>query len=257
MKKFALIGNPVSHSLSPQLFHAAYPEEAGFTYDLIEEADFDKAWQRFLDQYDAINVTAPFKGDAFRRVDVADTISRELFAVNIVRKKNDKLYGYNSDFWALQDLLRPLAVAGRRTKVLVIGCGGAAKAAALAALKLRMSVSVANRDFRKAREFCFTGGGMIPMRLEQIPAHQESFDIFIYAIPVKIGLVDSLPLAGRVVVEANYKDPCLMERCRQENVQYVSGLDWLARQAVSGYQLMTDREPDEARVQACCALFKS
>lgn len=253
MKRFGLIGYPISHSLSPALFKAAYPDTQDFSYDLIEEADFDSAWQRFLGGYDAINVTAPYKGDAFRRVDIADTISRELYAVNIVRRKEGKLYGYNSDFWALQELLRPLAVPGRRTRVLVIGCGGAAKAAALAALKLRMSVSVANRDFRKARDFCFTGGGMIPMRLEQVKAHQDAFDVFIYAIPVKIDLADTLPLAGRTVIEANYKDPCLRERAVAEGANYISGLEWLARQAVSGYRLMTDREPDEACLQAYCA----
>ena len=257
MKRFGIIGNPISHSLSPRLFRAAYPDAEDMSYGLIEEADFELAWRRFLDGYESVNVTAPFKGDAFRKVDVADTIARELFAVNIVRKKNGKIYGYNSDFWALQDLLRPLVEHGHRKKVLVIGCGGAAKAAALAALKLRMSVSVANRDFRKAREFCFTGGGMIPMRLEQVPAHQDTFEVIIYAIPVKIGLADTLPLAGRTVVEANYKDPCLKERCEKEGAHYISGLDWLERQAVSGYRLMTDREPDEACLKACCAQINS
>ena len=253
MKKFGLIGSPISHSLSPALFRAAYPGMDGFTYDLIEENDFEAAWQRFRSEYDAINVTAPFKELAFRNLDVADTISRELFAVNIVRKKEGKFYGYNSDFWALQTLLKPLVTPERRTRVLVIGCGGAAKAAALAALKLRMSVSVANRDFRKAREFCFTGGGMIPMRLDQVKAHQDAFDVFIYAIPVKIDLADTLPLAGRTVVEANYKDPCLKERSAAEGAHYISGLEWLAQQAVSGYRLMTDIEPDEACLQAYCA----
>ena len=253
MKRFGLIGYPISHSLSPALFKAASPDAEDFSYDLIEEDDFERAWQRFLDGYEAVNVTAPYKENAFRRVDVADTISRELFAVNIVRMKEGKFYGYNSDFWALRELLRPLAVAGRRTRVLVIGCGGAAKAAALAALKLRMSVSVANRDFRKARDFCFTGGGMIPMRLDQVKPHLDTFDVFVYAIPVKIDLADELPLAGRTVVEANYKDPCLRERSAKEGAQYISGLDWLERQAVSGYRLMTDRDPDEACLQAYCA----
>ena len=251
--KFGLIGYPVSHSLSPGMFRAAYHDAADMQYDLIEEDNFDNAWKRFSVGYDAVNVTSPYKGDAFRKVDVADTIARELFAVNIVKKVDGKIYGYNSDFWALQNLLRPLVIPGRRAKVLVIGCGGAAKAAALAALKLRMSVSVANRDFRKARDFCFTGGGMIPMRLEQVPAHQNSFDIIVYAIPVKIDLADSLPLEGRTVVEANYKDPCLRERCAAEGASYISGIDWLQEQAASGYQLMTGREPDKECIEAFCA----
>ena len=251
--KYGLIGHPISHSKSPELFRAAYPDAPEMTYDLIEEADFERAYRRFLDEYDAVNVTAPFKGDAFRKVDVADTIARELYAVNILKKKDGKIYGYNSDFWALQKLLEPYADRGQRPQVLVIGCGGAAKAAALAALKLRMSVRVANRDFRKAREFCFTGGGMVPLRLEQVPSQMPSTRILIYALPVKIDLVDSLPLDGRVVVEANYKDPCLRERCAEAGATYISGMEWLAGQAIAGYQLMTGIQPDEARVKACCA----
>ena len=58
--KYGLIGHPISHSKSPELFRAAYPDAADMTYDLIEEADFERAYRRFLDEYDAVNVTAPF-----------------------------------------------------------------------------------------------------------------------------------------------------------------------------------------------------
>lgn len=251
--KYGLIGYPIAHSKSPELFRAAYPDTSSLTYDLIELDDFEKAYRLFLDEYDAVNVTAPFKGDAFHKVGVADTIARELFAVNILKKKDGRIYGYNSDFWALQKLLEPYADRKRRPKVLVIGCGGAAKAAALAALKLRMAVMVANRDFRKAREFCFTGGGMIPLRLEQVPAHIDSVNILIYAIPVAIDLAASMPLAGKVVVESNYKDPCLRERCTEAGATYISGIEWLGEQAIAGYRLMTGIEPDAERVRACCA----
>lgn len=253
--KYGLIGYPISHSKSPELFRAAYPETGGMQYDLIEEEDFEQAFRRFLDAYDAVNVTAPFKTDAFHKVDVADTIARELFAVNILKKKDDKIYGCNSDFWALQQILKPYVNLKQRPKVLVIGCGGAAKAAALAALKLRMGVMVANRDFRKAREFCFTGGGMIPLRLEQVPLHISSADILIYAIPKAIDMVGTLPLEGKVVIEANYKDPCLKERCAQAGATYIPGIEWLGEQAIAGYRLMTGIEPDAERVRACCAQF--
>ena len=59
MKRFGLIGNPVAGSLSPRLFEAAYGGR--YAYDLIEGAVFDTSWQRFLDDYDGINITAPFK----------------------------------------------------------------------------------------------------------------------------------------------------------------------------------------------------
>lgn len=251
--KYGLTGHPIAHSLSPRLFRAAYPDRPDLTYDLIDETDFEQAYARFLADYEAINVTAPFKGEAFRKVDVADTIARELKAVNILRKKDGKIYGYNSDFWGLQQMLSPYVNRNERPRVLVIGCGGAGKAAALAALKLRMSVTVANRDFRKAREFCFTGGGMIPLRLEQVPDHAARMQIIIYALPVRIPLADTLPLEGRVVVEPNYLDPCLSERSAAEGATYLSGLDWLGAQAITGYKWMTSLDPDAERVRALCA----
>ena len=153
----------------------------------------------------------------------------------------------------MQKLLEPYADRHARPRVLVIGCGGAGKAAALAALKLRMSVAVANRDFRKAREFCFTGGGMIPLRLEQALDYAASTQILIYALPVRTDLADKLPLAGRVVVEPNYKDPCLKEASEAAGATYISGMDWLGAQAIAGYRLMTGIDPDSARVTTCCA----
>ena len=95
---------------------------------------------------------------------------------------------------------------------------------------------------------------MIPLRLEQVPAQMASIQILIYALPVKIDLVDTLPLEGKVVVEANYKDPCLKDRCAEAGATYISGMDWLVGQAIEGYQLMTGLQPDAERVQACCAL---
>ena len=59
MKKFGLIGHPIAHSLSPALFKAGY--DGRYPYELIETSEFDEAYQRFLDGYDGINVTAPFK----------------------------------------------------------------------------------------------------------------------------------------------------------------------------------------------------
>ena len=59
---------------------------------------------------------------------------------------------------------------------------------------------------------------------------------------------------AKVVVEANYKNPCLQERCAAEGVTYISGMEWLAGQAIGGYQLMTGIQPDAERVKACCAV---
>ena len=70
MAKYGLIGDPIKGSGSPALFEAAYKGVKGgeYSYDLIEGGDFEKSFQRFIDEYAAVNVTAPFKERAYSKV---------------------------------------------------------------------------------------------------------------------------------------------------------------------------------------------
>ena len=95
MKRFGLIGHPVAGSFSPKLFEAAYGGR--YPYDLLEGADFGVSWKRFLDSYDGINITAPFKEDAFRAVDTLSDNARLCGAVNLAVKTPDGIVGYNTD----------------------------------------------------------------------------------------------------------------------------------------------------------------
>ena len=94
-KRFGLIGHPIAGSFSPQLFEAAYGGR--YAYDLIEGAEFAASWQRFLDGYAGINITAPFKQDAFRAVDVLTDDARRCGAVNLAVKTPAGIVGYNTD----------------------------------------------------------------------------------------------------------------------------------------------------------------
>ena len=91
---------------------------------------------------------------------------------------------------------------------------------------------------------------MIPLRLDQVPSTAGQARIIIYGLPLEIPVVESLPLEGRVIVEPNYKDPCLKERCALAGATYISGLQWLAEQAIAGYGLMTGAEPDAESIRA-------
>ena len=146
MKRFGLIGNPVAGSLSPRLFEAAY--EGRYSYDLIEGAVFDVSWQRFLDEYDGINITAPFKQDAFRAVDVLSDSARLCGAVNLAIKNPDGIKGYNTDVDGVMLAVQETGLTV--SDALVVGCGGAGRAAAVAALRLGCHVTLANRTAARA-----------------------------------------------------------------------------------------------------------
>ena len=95
MKRFGLIGHPVAGSFSPKLFEAAYGGR--YPYDLLEGAEFGASWQHFLDEYDGINITAPFKQDAYRAVDALSDDARLCGAVNLAVKTPAGIVGYNTD----------------------------------------------------------------------------------------------------------------------------------------------------------------
>ena len=210
MDRFGLIGYPVSHSRSPQLFAAAYGGR--YPYDLIETPDFEQAWARFLADYKAINVTAPFKTDAFGRADWKSPACVRIGATNLVVKTPEGLKAYNSDYLGVKALLEPLGAA----TAAVIGFGGAGRAALAAAEDLGL-------DTRLYRHAEIAGG--------------VSADVIIYTLPRFVEGADRLDCAH--LLEANYRDPCL-----SAHPGYISGADWLRRQAALGYALMTGEQPD-------------
>ena len=233
--KFALIGHPVEGSLSPRLFSAAYGGR--YPYDLIDRECFEDAWRLFLEQYDGINVTAPFKQDAFARVDVLSEEARRSGAVNLVVKKADKLYGYNTDVDGVVGAVRETGFQPSDT--LIIGAGGAAMAAVVGAKILGSgTITIANRTYEKAAALAAAHScNAVP--LDAIGT--LSPDLIIYTIPGGAPVVPGMPLGGAVVLEAEYKRPSLSSApCRR----YISGLRWILHQAVAGYSLFTGEAPD-------------
>lgn len=256
MKKFGLIGHPIAHSLSPALFKAAYGGR--HPYDLIEEADFEKAYENFMGGYDAINVTAPFKEAAYNRADIITTDCKAIGATNLLVKTPEGIMAYNSDFLGVRKWLEEVAVtlspsdrteAEGNIKVLIAGYGGAGKAAAAAARSLGMEVSIVNR----------TPKGDNTKPLEEFCNEFRTSDIIIYNIPASIDQLDQLTdedcRGGRAckpkfILEANYRNPSFtperISHILQVNpkTNFIDGRIWLLYQAVTGYEIMTGDCPD-------------
>lgn len=171
-RRLGLIGYPIGHSLSPTLFREYFASRpdilAQWSYDLIERSTFDEARAAFLQDYTAVNVTAPFKENAFRTADSHDYSALRCQASNLlVKTPSEGVKAYNTDFEAVLDILRQEHTAFqtgatgktekdhemRKMKVLVIGAGGAGKAAAAAAVEAGMQTSIWNRTSGRAIEF--------------------------------------------------------------------------------------------------------
>lgn len=242
-KHFGLIGHPISHSQSPALFYRYHPETLD-TYDLIQTPDFEEAIAIFLDRYDAINVTAPFKERAFLK---ADTLERECEicgATNLLKKENGQIKGYNTD---IDGVYRTIAAhsgdAQYGRSALVIGCGGAGKAAAIAMAKLGCKVTIANRTQRKgelfAQRLISIGGfnNIDAVSLEKIPAVADLYDFIIYTLPTSIEALSQINFGGKTLLEANYRNPQITTEHIKETTLYIDGKEWLLHQAQAAWDI--------------------
>lgn len=248
MRRFGIIGDPIAGSLSPALFHAAYGGR--YPYDLIGGSDFTASWERFRTGYDGINITAPFKQDAYAEADLLSPEAAVIRAVNLAVKTPQGIQAYNTDYMGVKMALAEAlaARAGRPASALVIGCGGAGRAAAVAASDLGCRVTLLNRTHEKAEalaaEFADRGFDIAPAQALREACRAR--DILIYTASGPLDALRTLrpsDLVGRIVLEAGYKAPLLD---RFPGTDYRSGRRWLLYQAIAGYRLFTGEDPDRA-----------
>lgn len=238
MKRFGLIGHPIAHSLSPALFKAGY--DGRYTYDLIEEEVFDTAYARFLDRYDGINVTAPFKEHAFAKADIVAEECRAIGAANILIKTPEGIKAHNSDYLGVRMWIQENIGSDSSKTVLIVGAGGAGKAAAAAAASLGLKTTIINRTMSKAAKWA-ERQGIYEYIIKPVEDFAEEFrrnDIVIYTLPVALPQISGLDRSEieekKALLEANYKDPVLRG----------NGKIWLLYQAVTGYELFTGEKPN-------------
>lgn len=280
MKKFGLIGHPITHSQSPALFKAGYGGK--YAYDLIEGEVFEASYQKFLDSYDGINVTAPFKEKAFAKADILSEECKLAGAANILVKTPDgKVKAHNSDYLGIRKWLEDEAIPRVRQTaseptVLIAGCGGAGKAAAFASVSLGLKTVLMNRDMAKAKILAEKSPELFTARpLSDFAECFSECGIIIYAIPTSIPELEQMHrhTAGndktgnfetrntncspKIIMEANYRNPAFGQQSMDNlkktwpGITYATGKEWLLYQALTGYEILTGEKPDLAQMHTC------
>lgn len=247
MNKLALTGNPIGHSLSPKLFEAAYsgtPEIIDrYRYDLVERATFKEAIEVIeREKYHAFNVTAPFKKEAYLLAQEREKCVEEVEAANLLIRSENGFKAYNTDYWGVRDMINrrvsSLKLNPSDINLLVIGCGGAGRAAAIASRDMGLETVVSNRNYEKCISFC-NKNRVRPTPFEKLPEIYYDFDIIIYTLPLFSPIADQIKKSDKTVIEANYKDPSINN----------TGYEWLYSQALTGFYLMTGQKPDKDRMK--------
>ena len=154
---YAVFGNPIKHSKSPQI-HKLFAEQTKqsllYTAELAEIGQFDQAVKEFIKHNGkGLNVTVPFKEDAWKLADQHSDRAKRAGAVNTLKLEQDgSLYGDTTDGVGLvRDLMQNHHIKIKDKTILIIGAGGAVRGIIEALLEqLPRSVLIANRTKQKA-----------------------------------------------------------------------------------------------------------
>ena len=250
---FGVIGDPVGHSLSPLLHNRAFAArgiDAVYVPFLVKDLrDFLKALPEFGIR--GFSITLPHKQRILEYLDDCDALAAEIGAVNtVVVHKNGSLYGCNTDYTGvLRSLTRKLRLRGSR--VLILGAGGSARAAAVALARASAVVGICARRDAPARELAqAVGGQVIPRRA----LRTEHFDAILNATPVgmypheHISPLRASELNCRIVMDLIYRPERtqLLKLASSKGITTVSGVEMFLAQGAAQWEIWMKRRAPEA-----------
>lgn len=179
---YGVIGYPIAHSLSPAMHNAAFQARSMnsvyLPFPVRDLRDFLAAAREL--GVAGFSVTIPHKREIMKYLDGCDALAQEIGAVNTVAVGTGKLKGYNTDYLGvLRALESRMKLRGKR--VLILGAGGAARAAAFAVGDAGAEVLICARKRARAAQLARDVSGSVIGR-GQIAA--ERFDVIVNATPV-------------------------------------------------------------------------
>jgi len=264
--QYAVIGNPVEHSLSPAI-HAEFARATGqdITYEriLAPLAEFRETALRYREAGGkGLNITLPFKQEAWRLAESHCAQAREAGAVNTLKFENGSISGYNTDGIGLtRDLKDHLNCPVRGRRVLLMGAGGASYGVMGPLLReLPQQVVVANRTLDKAvalvahfealQKFAALGVNARPYAA----LAGARFDVVINA--TSAGLADVMPplprdifAPGSLAYEMVYgRRTLFMEFAVACGATAADGLGMLVEQAAESFFIWRGVRPQTTRV---------
>lgn len=237
--RFAVAGHPVLHSKSPAIYNSIFrTRDFPGHYSRLAASSAVEALTLFREiGLAGMNVTAPFKTEMIPHLQSLDPEAAGIGAANVVMRKGDGLKGFNTDHVGVSGALESHGVALAGTRAVVVGAGGAGRAAAYVLVRGGSEVTVLNRDAEKARlvaDLLGCAGGS----LADLAARAAEADILVFTVHPDVLDLGSLPLRPSLaVLDAVYDDPVYEQAARAKSVHYIRGEEWLKHQAIQALRL--------------------
>jgi len=261
MNKYAVIGNPVDHSLSPTI-QAQFAKQIGLSMSyekILAPLDgFTITAKNFVNSGAlGFNITVPFKVEAYDLVDECTLNSKIAGAVNTIKVENGALYGENTDGIGLvNDLCNNLQQSIKGKDILILGAGGATQGILLPLLECQPErILVANRTKAKSLKLASNYseyGKVCGFGLDQIKA--KPVDIIINATSASLdGKTPEIPsgvAAGALCYDLMYgRQTPFMQWARENSaLEVTDGLGMLVEQAASAFAFWHGITPETKEV---------
>lgn len=248
--RYAVVGNPIAHSKSPQI-HTAFAKQTNqeLSYERVVAPidDFKTTIKELIAQgYKGVNVTVPFKFEAFNLCNTLTDRAQAAGAVNTLTFKDNQISGDNTDGAGLvRDITHNLKHILHNKRVLLLGAGGAAEGVLQPLLACELScLVIANRTIEKAeRMISRQDGALNQLTASKYADLTNSFDIIINA--TSAGLTDTaLPIPNIIFAKSCLaydmmygRETPFMAQARANGAEIADGLGMLVEQAAEAFYI--------------------
>ena len=251
-KVYGVAGNPIRHSLSPVMMNSAFRRETVNGVFLALEtkklSDLLKLVQEVPIQ--GLAITMPLKQEILPYLAKTDPISEKIGACNtIVRSQDGRLFGFNTD---VGGIVRPLErrLQLRGAKVLVLGAGGAARAAVFGLVEKGAEVTILNRTPETAQKLARQAKAKTIKRDQVAKAY---FDVIINATPAGMAgqklqmILNPEELNARLVFDTVYNpiDTPLIRAAREKGIAVITGVEMFVQQGARQFEIWTGKPAPE------------
>ena len=265
-KHFAVIGNPIHHSLSPQI-HAAFAKEAGLhiAYEaILSPLDaFKKTINKLIEQkLSGANITLPFKKEAYELASSHSNHAKIAEAVNTFEFKKGEIIGHNTDGMGLvRDLEQNLDIDLKNKKILLIGAGGAAEGVIYSILEKKLKeLTLTNRTIEKSikiknkmNEYAESFDVSLNV-IETAKLSHQYFDVIINATSASLNdanldVDDKVFHEGSLAYDMMYgKETNFIKQAKSQASKTSDGLGMLVEQAAEAFYIWHHIKPQTKTV---------
>jgi 3-dehydroquinate dehydratase/shikimate dehydrogenase len=251
-KVYGVAGNPVKHSLSPIMLNTAFRRETVNAVYLALQTNklSDLLILAREIPLQGMSITMPLKQDILKYLAKTDPLSERIGACNtIVRSADGNLYGFNTDVAAVvRPLEKRLQLKG--AKILVLGAGGAARAAVFGLKDKGAEVFILNRTPQTAQKLAREAKAKT-FRRDQLA--KSSFDVIVNATPsgmhgVKpVSILEPKELNARLVFDLVYNpiDTRLIRMAREKGIAVITGVEMFVHQGARQFEIWTGKPAPE------------